>query len=138
MCVPRARRVRRDVGCARPGSARALRVRPEPGVRRDRKCPGAPGAPGPEVRDTGRVPTTAADDPPSHHRPGGRNLMSCEHLVCAACSGPVEQARCPVCREARARVHHPTTHGIPPVMIVILVTAAAVLLWILGRLAALV
>ena len=32
--------------------------------------------------------------------------MSCEHLICAQCAGPVVEARCPVCREARARVHH--------------------------------
>jgi hypothetical protein len=32
--------------------------------------------------------------------------MSCEHLICAQCAGPVVEARCPVCRAARAEVHH--------------------------------
>ncbi len=30
--------------------------------------------------------------------------MSCEHLICAHCAGPVVEGRCPVCREARAHV----------------------------------
>jgi hypothetical protein len=34
--------------------------------------------------------------------------MSCEHLICAQCAGPVSEGRCPTCREARAHVHH---HG---------------------------
>ena len=32
--------------------------------------------------------------------------MSCEHLVCAACAGPVSEGHCPVCRAGRERVHH--------------------------------
>ena len=32
--------------------------------------------------------------------------MSCEHLICAQCGGPVAEGRCPTCREARAHVHH--------------------------------
>lgn len=32
--------------------------------------------------------------------------MSCEHLICAHCNGPVVEGRCPACREARARLHH--------------------------------
>lgn len=35
--------------------------------------------------------------------------MSCEHLICAACAGPVVEGRCPVCRAGRAKLHH---HGI--------------------------
>lgn len=31
--------------------------------------------------------------------------MSCEHLVCAQCAGPVVEGRCPVCRAGRERVH---------------------------------
>ena len=31
--------------------------------------------------------------------------MSCEHLICAACAGPVVEGRCPVCRAGRAEVH---------------------------------
>ncbi|MGH8836785.1 MAG: hypothetical protein ACRDWG_17575 [Actinomycetes bacterium] len=36
--------------------------------------------------------------------------MSCEHLVCANCSGPVSEARCSVCRAGRAEVHGPLGH----------------------------
>ena len=32
--------------------------------------------------------------------------MSCEHLICAQCAGPVVEGRCPACRHARAHVHH--------------------------------
>lgn len=31
--------------------------------------------------------------------------MCCERLLCAACAGPVVDARCPVCAASRARVH---------------------------------
>jgi len=31
--------------------------------------------------------------------------MCCERLVCAACAGPVSEARCPTCRSSRAQVH---------------------------------
>ena len=31
--------------------------------------------------------------------------MSCENLVCAHCSGLVEQGRCSVCRAAREHLH---------------------------------
>ncbi|XRQ11305.1 hypothetical protein ACN3XK_10580 [Actinomadura welshii] len=34
--------------------------------------------------------------------------MSCEHLVCARCSNPVVEGRCPTCREARSELHR---HG---------------------------
>lgn len=33
--------------------------------------------------------------------------MSCEHLVCARCTGPVVEGRCPTCRASRAEMHHP-------------------------------
>ena len=32
--------------------------------------------------------------------------MSCEHLICAQCAGPVAEGRCPVCRRPGARLHH--------------------------------
>jgi hypothetical protein len=32
--------------------------------------------------------------------------MSCEHLVCAQCAGPVAEGRCPACRASREHVHH--------------------------------
>jgi hypothetical protein len=31
--------------------------------------------------------------------------MSCEHLICAQCAGPVAEGRCAVCRSARAELH---------------------------------
>ncbi|MFC4049326.1 MULTISPECIES: hypothetical protein [Actinomadura] len=39
--------------------------------------------------------------------------MSCEHLICARCSNPVVDGRCPTCREARSELHR---HGpsVPP------------------------
>jgi hypothetical protein len=52
--------------------------------------------------------------------------MSCEHLICAQCAGPVAEARCPVCRAARAQVHH---HG--PGLSLPLVAAALVALLLL-------
>jgi uncharacterized integral membrane protein len=35
--------------------------------------------------------------------------MSCEHLICAQCAGPVAEGRCPACRTSRQHVHH--THS---------------------------
>jgi hypothetical protein len=31
--------------------------------------------------------------------------MCCERLLCAACTGPVSEARCPTCRSTRAELH---------------------------------
>jgi hypothetical protein len=39
----------------------------------------------------------------------GRRLVCCEHLVCASCSHAVVDARCPVCRSARHRLHRHST-----------------------------
>jgi hypothetical protein len=36
--------------------------------------------------------------------------MSCEHLICAQCAGPVAEGRCPACRLSRQHVHH-SGHG---------------------------
>jgi hypothetical protein len=49
--------------------------------------------------------------------------MSCEHLICARCSGPVVEGRCPACRAARAEVHHPSPFGLSPFLIGVLVLA---------------
>jgi hypothetical protein len=57
--------------------------------------------------------------------------MSCEHLICAACAGPVEQARCPVCRAARAQVHHHGIASVPPAVIVAIVSLIALALLLL-------
>ena len=46
--------------------------------------------------------------------------MSCEHLVCAACSGPVEEGRCMTCRTARAQLH-PHGHPFRPELLMLLV-----------------
>jgi hypothetical protein len=42
--------------------------------------------------------------------------MSCEHLICARCSGPVIEGRCSTCRAAREQVHR---HGlsVPPAIV---------------------
>jgi hypothetical protein len=54
--------------------------------------------------------------------------MSCEHLICAQCAGPVAEGRCPVCHAARARMHH---HGGPSMTLPLVALALiAVLLMI--------
>jgi hypothetical protein len=32
--------------------------------------------------------------------------MSCEHLICAQCAGPVVEGRCAACQTSRAQLHH--------------------------------
>ena len=55
--------------------------------------------------------------------------MSCEHLVCANCAGPVVEGRCPVCRASRAEVHGHGAFGLPPqVVAALLVIVLLVLL----------
>jgi hypothetical protein len=48
--------------------------------------------------------------------------MSCEHLICAQCAGPVAEGRCPACRLSRQHVHH-SSHGlsVPLVLAAVLV-----------------
>ena len=58
--------------------------------------------------------------------------MSCEHLICAACAGPVAEGNCPVCQAARADFHH---HGSPLRMPLIVVTLAALLILLAMHLA---
>jgi hypothetical protein len=56
--------------------------------------------------------------------------MSCEHLICAQCAGPVAEARCPVCRAAKSDLHH-HHHGYSgsiPYAVLLLLLAVAVLL----------
>jgi hypothetical protein len=38
--------------------------------------------------------------------------MCCDELLCARCTGRVADAGCPVCRAARAQLHH--SSGISP------------------------
>ncbi|GII61443.1 hypothetical protein Skr01_15280 [Sphaerisporangium krabiense] len=52
--------------------------------------------------------------------------MSCEHLICAQCAGPVVEGRCPACRAARSRVHHHGFGGLSPVLIAIVLVALLV------------
>jgi hypothetical protein len=53
--------------------------------------------------------------------------MSCDHLICARCSHPVSEGRCPSCRAARDEFHR---HGpaVPPAVVL----AALVLLFALA------
>jgi hypothetical protein len=56
--------------------------------------------------------------------------MSCEHLICAQCAGPVAEARCPVCRAAKSDLHH-RSHGVGisvPYAVALLLLALAVIL----------
>jgi hypothetical protein len=57
--------------------------------------------------------------------------MSCEHLICAHCAGPVVEGRCPVCRAARAEVHHHGPAGFSPQLLI-----AIALVLLLGLLVA--
>jgi hypothetical protein len=61
--------------------------------------------------------------------------MSCEHLICAHCAGPVVEGRCPACRAAREHVHHQHS-GASPQLIIAAVLVLTVLLLValhLGR-----
>jgi len=53
--------------------------------------------------------------------------MSCEHLICAQCAGPVVEGRCPACRAARQQVHHHFVVS-PQLLIAAILVLAAVLL----------
>ena len=50
--------------------------------------------------------------------------MSCEHLVCASCAGPVVEGRCAVCRASRAHVHSHGVSGLSPQVVLALVVLA--------------
>jgi C4-type Zn-finger protein len=54
--------------------------------------------------------------------------MSCEHLICAHCAGPVAEGRCPVCRAAKSDLHHHGPAISIPYALAILLLATAVLL----------
>ena len=54
--------------------------------------------------------------------------MSCQHLVCAACMGPVSEGRCPTCREARAERHGHGPHVSAQATIIIAALIALALL----------
>ncbi len=55
--------------------------------------------------------------------------MSCEHLICAQCAGPVAEGRCPVCQAARTRMHHHYGPGLAvPLLAVALIVLLAMML----------
>jgi hypothetical protein len=56
--------------------------------------------------------------------------MSCEHLACARCGGPVSEGRCPACRAARAQMHHGHPNYTPHILI-----AATLLILLMAALA---
>jgi hypothetical protein len=58
--------------------------------------------------------------------------MSCEHLVCAACAGPVDEGRCPSCRAARAQLHNHGATAFPPAAIVAIVAMVALILLLIS------
>ena len=54
--------------------------------------------------------------------------MSCEHLICAQCAGPVVEGRCPSCRASRDHVHHQHSGATPQLIIAAILALAFVLL----------
>ena len=58
--------------------------------------------------------------------------MSCEHLICAQCAGPVVEGRCPACRASRDHVHHHS--GASPQLIIAAILVLSVLLLLAMRL----
>ena len=54
--------------------------------------------------------------------------MSCEHLICAQCAGPVVEGRCPACREARQDVHHQHFSVSPQLILAALLVLSLLLL----------
>ncbi len=59
--------------------------------------------------------------------------MSCEHLVCANCAGPVVEGRCSVCRAARDHVHHHGPAGLSPQLLLAVVLLLLLVLLIATR-----
>ncbi len=54
--------------------------------------------------------------------------MSCEHLICAQCAGPVVEGRCPACRAARQEIHHHHFNATPQMVIAALLLLALLML----------
>jgi hypothetical protein len=54
--------------------------------------------------------------------------MSCEHLICAQCAGPVVEGRCTACQASRAHLHRSPGLSLP-------IVAAAILTLLLVTLA---
>lgn len=52
--------------------------------------------------------------------------MSCDHLICARCAGPVVEGRCATCRATKDHVHgSPLQSGSPLLILLALVLALA-------------
>ncbi len=49
--------------------------------------------------------------------------MCCEQLICARCTAPVAEARCPSCRAARAQLHPMTSTATLQAVVVLAVLA---------------
>jgi hypothetical protein len=58
--------------------------------------------------------------------------MTCEHLVCALCAGPVVEGRCATCRASRAQVHAPS-FVLTPQLFAVLVALLALLTVLLAH-----
>lgn len=56
--------------------------------------------------------------------------MSCDHLVCATCAGPVVEGRCATCRAARADLHR--NAGLSATQFLAVLVALAVLFALLA------
>ncbi|QFG24048.1 hypothetical protein [Actinomadura sp. WMMB 499] len=58
--------------------------------------------------------------------------MSCEDLICARCSNPVVEGRCPTCRIARSQMHR---HGpsLPPMLVLAVLVALLFVALVLQR-----
>jgi hypothetical protein len=54
--------------------------------------------------------------------------MSCEHLICARCAGPVVEGRCEACRAAKEQVHHSQSRlGLPLLFMALIATLLVIL-----------
>jgi len=58
--------------------------------------------------------------------------MCCEDLVCARCTGPVSEARCPSCRSARDSMHH-TLFTVTPQMLVVVMSVLLILTFLAAQ-----
>ena len=54
--------------------------------------------------------------------------MSCEHLICAQCAGPVVEGRCPACRGSREQLHDLLSGASTQLIIAAILALAFVLL----------
>jgi len=60
--------------------------------------------------------------------------MSCEHLICGQCAGPVVDGRCPACRTTRQHIHH-QHFSVSPQAIIAAILVLTVLLLLATHLA---